>query len=137
MVEDLTSEVFTRFLSALRDNRAPQNTIRGWLYGTATNLVKDYYRRKKRHPEVELTESIGRSSESLGRLIDQKLSEEKLFAALKSLTDEQQHVLSLRFGSGLSIAESARLIGKSEAAVKMLQARAIATLSRLMGEEAE
>lgn len=30
-VEDLTSEVFTRFLSSLRDRHTLPNTIQGWL----------------------------------------------------------------------------------------------------------
>ena len=37
--EDLTSEVFTRLLTALRDKGAPQNTLRGWLYGVAARVV--------------------------------------------------------------------------------------------------
>ena len=136
VVEDLTSEVFIRLLTALRDKNAPQNTIRGWLYGTASNLVKNHYRHKKRHPEVELNEQIARAEEPLGRLVDQKITEERLYAAMDALTEDQQHVLSLRFGNGFSITESARMVGKSEAAVKMLQARAIATLAKVMGQEA-
>lgn len=34
--EDLTSEVFIRFLHAIQQKNAPQNTIRGWLFGTAS-----------------------------------------------------------------------------------------------------
>ncbi len=46
--EDLTSEVFLRLLKALRDHTAPQKTLRGWLYGVASKVVKDYYRQTKR-----------------------------------------------------------------------------------------
>ena len=42
--EDLTSEVFTRLLTALRDHRSPQNTLRGWLYGVAARVVSDHHR---------------------------------------------------------------------------------------------
>jgi len=50
------------------------------------------------------------------------------------LTDDQQTVLALRFGGGLPIKEVARLIKKSEGAVKMLQARAISALASRMVE---
>jgi RNA polymerase sigma-70 factor (ECF subfamily) len=43
--EDLTSEVFTRLLTALRDKGAPQNTLRGWLYGVAARVVNDHHRK--------------------------------------------------------------------------------------------
>jgi len=38
--------------------------------------------------------------------------------------------LSLRFGSDLPIQEVARTLGKSEGAIKQLQARAVAALAR-------
>ena len=53
--EDLTSEVFTRLLSALRDKTAPQNTLRGWLYGVAARVVSDHYRRQARAREILAT----------------------------------------------------------------------------------
>ncbi len=133
--EDITSEVFTRLLSALREKSAPQKTIRGWLYGTAANLVKEYYRHKKNHPEVELTADMSRPGGEPGRELDRKLEDEHLYAALKTLTDDQQNVLALRFGNGWSIAETADHLGKSQAAVKMLQARAVAALAKTMGQE--
>ena len=56
--EDLTSEVFTRLLSALREKSAPQNTLRGWLYGVASRVVSDHYRRHYRRKLVEVDESL-------------------------------------------------------------------------------
>jgi RNA polymerase sigma-70 factor (ECF subfamily) len=50
--------------------------------------------------------------------------------ALNDLTPEQQNVLALRFGFGLPIKDVAETVNKSEGSVKMLQARAIAALTR-------
>ncbi|HUM71660.1 MAG TPA: sigma factor, partial [Chloroflexota bacterium] len=58
LAEDLTSEVFTRLLSALRDKSAPQNTLRGWLYGVASRVVSDHFRQAGRAPQVELSEMV-------------------------------------------------------------------------------
>jgi RNA polymerase sigma-70 factor (ECF subfamily) len=57
---------------------------------------------------------------------------EALHHALRELTDDQQDVIALRFGYEMPIKEVAEMIGKSEGAVKQLQARAVAALSRRM-----
>lgn len=134
MAEDLTSEVFTRFLSALRDKSAPQNTIRGWLYGAASLVLKEYYRRKKRDNFDELDEQMpGDQGDPEGN-VTITLRNERLRAAMSKLTEDQQQVLALRFGYEMAIKDVADLIDKSEGSVKMLQARAVASLSRIMSE---
>ncbi|MCA9971434.1 MAG: sigma-70 family RNA polymerase sigma factor [Anaerolineales bacterium] len=130
VVEDLTSEVFTRLLSALRDKTAPQNTLRGWLFRVASHVVADHYRQRQRAPEVELTDMIPDDRTPLEDTISQKLRVQDLRHALKDLTDEQQSVLALRFGFGMRIREVAETIGKSEGAVKQLQLRALASLAK-------
>ena len=136
VVEDLTSEVFLRLLHALRDRSAPQNTLKGWLYGVASNVVKEQYRRNKRVAFIPLHESIPANGKSPEQMVEAQLLRENLQAVLQELTEEQQQVLALRFGFEMSICEAAATMGKSEAAVKMLQARAIAALSRRMVVEA-
>jgi RNA polymerase sigma-70 factor (ECF subfamily) len=132
--EDLTSEVFMRLLTALRDHTAPQNTLRGWLFGTATRVVQDFFRKKYNRPVVDIDEQWADDNETPAQMVDKKLDQEKLYHALQQLTEEQQQVLAFRFGQGLTAEEVAKLLGKSSAAVKMLQARALASLARLMAE---
>ena len=133
-VEDLTSEVFTRFLSALRDRHAPQNTIQGWLYGTASRVVKEQYRKQKRVELTALDETLQSQLMGPEQGVEKSLAMEKLRTALSSLTEDQQHVLALRFGQGMPIREVAGIVNKSEGSVKMLQVRAIAALTRRFSE---
>jgi RNA polymerase sigma-70 factor (ECF subfamily) len=130
--EDLTSEVFTRLLSALRDKHAPQNTLRGWLYGVASRVVSDYHRQHYRTPEVELDESLVSRELDPSEAVERLMTQESLKQAMTELTEEQQSVISLRFGYEMPIEEVARTLGKTEGAVKQLQARAIAALARKM-----
>lgn len=130
LAEDLTSEVFMRLLAALRDKNAPQTTLRGWLYGVAARVVSDHHRRHYRAPEVELDESLISRDATPAELVDEMLTHEELRQAMAELTEEQQHVLALRFGHELPIQEVARALGKTEGAVKQLQARAVAALAR-------
>lgn len=128
--EDLASEVFTRFLGALRDRGTPPNTIRGWLFGAAQNVLKEHYRKQRRMNWTELDESIAGEGSSPEQRVADQMSKEQLRAALAELTPEQQEVLALRFGFGLAVREVAETVNKSEGSVKMLQVRAIGALAR-------
>jgi RNA polymerase sigma-70 factor (ECF subfamily) len=128
--EDLTSEVFTRFLSALRQRNAPDTTLRGWLYGVAAHVVSDHLRKRYRAPHVALDEAIVSHEAGPDEMAEAALTREDLKQAMADLTEEQQHVIALRFGRELPIQDVARTIGKTEGAVKQLQARAIAALAR-------
>lgn len=130
--EDLTSEVFTRLLGALRGRHAPQTTLRGWLYGVAARVVSDHHRKHYRAPQVELDESIVSREADPSETIDAMLTRDHLRRAMADLTEEQRDVIALRFGQEMPIREIAQTLGKSEGAVKQLQARAIAALARKM-----
>ncbi len=128
--EDLTSDVFLRLLNALRDHTAPQNTLRGWLFGVASRVLKEHYRRKKRDSFTLLHEDIPADEQSLDHQVDAILMNENLQAIMSGLTEDQQNVLALRFGFGLPIREVAKTMGKSEGSIKMLQVRAITAVSQ-------
>lgn len=135
IAEDLTSEVFTRLLSALRNRASPQNTLRGWLYGVAARAVSDHFRKQYRTQHVELNESLVSGEAGPAEAVEAMLTREELKQAVAALTEEQQNVVALRFGFDMPIQEVARVIGKSEGAVKQLQARAIAALARRLKPE--
>lgn len=130
IAEDLTSDVFLRLLNALRDKHAPQNTIRGWLYGVASRVVADYYRKLGKTNEMMLDDWMAAGGALPEELVAQQLSAESLHAALPNLTEDQQSVLALRFGAGMPIKQVAELLQKSEGAIKQLQLRAVAALAQ-------
>lgn len=134
--EDLASEVFIRFLNAIKDRNAPPNTIRGWLYGAARNVLKEQYRKQKRMNWAELDEEITAAGGTPEQQMDKRAEKRELREALAELTQEQQDVLALRFGYGMPIRDVAETVNRSEGSVKMLQVRAIAALTkRLTGKE--
>ncbi|HAS28208.1 MAG TPA: hypothetical protein DCR59_03405, partial [Dehalococcoidia bacterium] len=69
---------------------------------------------------------------STEKSIEDKEDIEKLIIASKKLTPAQQEVISLRFAGELPIAEVARIMGKTQGAVKALQHSAIVALRKLM-----
>jgi RNA polymerase sigma-70 factor (ECF subfamily) len=128
LAEDLASETFLRLLDAVHDKKGPNSSIRGWLFGTASNLVSDHFRQHYREDE-QLTEDISEFQKiDAGDSFKRFEQQDYLNNALKQLTQEQQHVIALRFGSGMSIEETARVLEKNENAVKAMQFRAIRSL---------
>jgi len=133
--EDIASEVFTRLLQGLRAGAGPTTTLVGWLFGVASRVVSDHFRWAYRSPTVGLDEVIRDHDDTPSTLTVAALEYEELRQALKSLTEEQQHVIALRFGQEMPIHEVARILGKTEGAVKQLQARAVAALARQMKQD--
>jgi RNA polymerase sigma-70 factor (ECF subfamily) len=130
--EDIASEVFKRLLEGLRAGTGPTTTLAGWLFGVAARVVSDHFRRVYRAPQVEWNESWGDFDDTPSTLTVKAVEREELRQAIQALTEEQQHVIALRFGEGLSIERVARMLGKTEGAIKQLQARAVAALARQM-----
>ena len=137
LAEDVAGETFTRLLESSSRGRGPDKNVRGWLLRTASNLVHDYYRAHYSKPTDELVETI--ASDEPGPAHHAEDAEEKhaLREALKQLTEDQLNVLALRFGSGLSLAETASVLGKKPNAIKALQFRAIGALRKSLSDGAD
>lgn len=135
--EDLTSEVFVRLLNAVNERSAPAKTLRGWLYAVAYRVVADHHRQSYREEQTKMASSDIGENENPATAVSQQQTIEELSTAVNNLSGAQREVIALRFGFGMPIRQVAETIGKSEGAVKQLQARAVAKLADLMktGEE--
>lgn len=129
--EDISSEVFLRLLDVLQRKRANIQSVRAWLLGTANHLVQDHFRRKYRRPVDNLEDHDNLpSGHSPEAETDQAFVRHEVREALRKLTPDQQHVITLRFSQEMSLEETAGVMGKTVNAVKVLQFRAIAALRR-------
>jgi RNA polymerase sigma-70 factor, ECF subfamily len=103
----------------------------------ARNLVVDHYKSARSRLETSMP-SIGDREETAANPEEhvlQTLTSELLREKLAELPGDQQECLVLRFLNSYSIAETAKVLGKSDGAVKQLQLRAIRNLARLMPED--
>ena len=133
--EDITEEVFLRMLESINSFKWRGHPFSSWLFRIAHNLVVDYFRKKSRQKTTPLEEArsiIGASSHDMVSDLDIKLSFQRARQAMGGLTALQREVLSLRFGAGLSIRETADAIGKKENAIKASQHAAIKKLRTLL-----
>jgi RNA polymerase sigma-70 factor (ECF subfamily) len=136
VAEDLVGDVFVRMLEGLPSYQDTGRPFEAWLYRIAHARVVDHYRREKARRGTSVDEELAAGEEgNPDRLAAHRDDTRRVWEALVDLTDDQQQVISLRFLAGYSTAEVAKLLGKTEGAVKALQHRALASLRRLLGIE--
>jgi RNA polymerase sigma-70 factor (ECF subfamily) len=133
IAEDVVGDVFVRALEGLPSYRDTGRPFEAWLYRIAHARVVDHYRRSGRRPVMPLDERLSTDEETdPHQLIAAQDDVRRAWEAVNHLTEDQQQVISLRFIAGCSTHEVARLLGKTEGAVKSLQHRALASLRRLL-----
>jgi RNA polymerase sigma-70 factor (ECF subfamily) len=134
--EDLTQQVFIRAYESIGAYRHQGFPFSSWLFRIAHNQAVDFIRRDSKKPTVYLDETIPvAGSSNPEREVEIKLSMEKVTEASQGLSKAQREVISLRFAGGLSIAECAKTMGKSEGAIKALQHSAIQSLRKTLKKE--
>ncbi len=127
--EDAASQTFCNALQALPRYRS--GSFRAWLFTIAHNVVVDAQR--KQHPEDTLT-AAGEPMDRAPSPEEWALAAEErrfLQAVLARLPADQRRLVELRL-AGLSGAEIAALMGRSPAAIKQLQFRAMERLRALL-----
>ncbi len=136
LAEDLTSETFFRALRSMSSFRWQGKDFGAWLMTIARNLTTDHYKSSRTRLETTTEDMSPHDSATEGPegSVLAALTNEALLTALKKLPTEQQECLIMRFLQGLSIAETASVLGRSDGAVKQLQLRGVRNLAKLMPE---
>ncbi|OAI44090.1 RNA polymerase subunit sigma-24 [bacterium SCGC AG-212-C10] len=127
---DLTQAVFERAFHSLPGYQPRDTPFAAWLFRIARNAATDAHRRRRvtvswdglPEPLADIDPRVPEAT----LLRKEQLSE--LRARLASLDERKRELLALRFAAGLTSAEIAPLVGKSEAAVKKQLTRVIAQL---------
>jgi len=134
--EDMTQQVFLKAMEALPSYKWKNVPFSAWLYRIAHNQVVDNLRRAGHRQTSELNEEISQADPGGNpqHQAEVSLDMQQLVAASRHLTPAQREVIYLRFASDLPIAEVARIMKRSEGAVKALQHSAVQALRKLMVE---
>ena len=137
LAEDLTSETFVRGLRAIQRFSWQGKDFGAWLTTIARNLVTDHYKSGRARLEIVSDDvpegpTVAASTEDD---VMSLLSNEMLFEAVATLPTEQRECVLMRFIQGLSIAQTAAALGRTEGAVKQLQLRAVRNLAKKLPED--
>lgn len=139
LAEDLTSETFLRALRRISSYTWQGRDFGAWLVTIARNLIADHYKSGRYRLEVATSDLVeagaDRSTDGPEDEVLAGLTNATLIEAVKQLNAEQQECIALRFLQGMSVAETAQIMGKNEGAIKALQYRAVKSLSRLLPQD--
>lgn len=134
--EDLTSRTFfqaLRGIGAYHDRGLP---FQAWLFRIAHNLVVNWYREQSRHPVIglETVEDEVRAVEGNPQAdAAQRAERERLRQLLNGLSEDRKTLLILKFVEKMPNAEIAKVLGRSEGAIKVLYHRTLLGLREKAG----
>jgi RNA polymerase sigma-70 factor, ECF subfamily len=128
--EDLTERVFHRAFGHIQTYINRGVPFSAWLYRIAHNLVANWHRDNSRRREVPLddrtTQNIHRTHPEIELVKNQE--KEVLLKAIRSLPEDRQQLVILKFVEHLSNQEVAVIMGRSEGAIKSLYHRTLLSL---------
>ncbi|MGN6607933.1 MAG: sigma-70 family RNA polymerase sigma factor [Jatrophihabitans sp.] len=137
LAEDFTSETFLRALRRISTITYQGRDIGAWFVTIARNIVLDHVKSARNRLEVTTGDTIegDERAQSTESAVLEVLTSERLMQAVRQLGDEQRECVMLRFIQGLSVAETAQIMGKNDGAIKALQHRAVRKLADLIGSD--
>lgn len=136
--EDLVQSVFLRAYSAIARFETGGKSPLAYFYTVARNMVIDYWRRKK-ELLMRDAESMPLAGGIVGDVSIEEITEtderkKEVLAGVLHLTPDQQEVIINKFINSMPTREIARMMGKTEMAVRALQSRALQTLRGFIKE---
>jgi RNA polymerase sigma-70 factor (ECF subfamily) len=134
--EDLTEEVFLKVWRCLPEYHEQGVPFLAFLFRIARNALIDFYRRSGRSGQhISLnTRSDTDMITDPGESVLENLEYQEIRQTLAKLKDDYRTVLVLRFISELSPLETARAMGRTEGAVRILQHRALVALRGMLNK---
>jgi RNA polymerase sigma-70 factor (ECF subfamily) len=134
--EDVTTEIFLRIIDGIGSFTWRGIPFGAWVFRIARNEVISHVRKQKsRASTTELTDSTPATIPDHADEVEQQLTFEMVKGLIEGLPEAQRQVVTLRFIAGLSVAETAGALQKTENNVKVLQHKAIAKLQVMVGRK--
>jgi len=132
--EDVTSETFVRALRRIDSLSFQGRDVGAWLVTIARNIIRDHVKSSRYRLEVATADmrDADRATDGPEDAVVAHLANRELLACVQQLGSEQQECIVLRFIHGLSVSETAEIMGKKDGAIKALQHRAVRRLAGLL-----
>jgi len=130
MAEDITAEVFLSALRHIKNYQDQGRPFSCWLYRIAVNAVASHYRSQR--SSLSLDDHLDLVSPLLDPL-DEVVGRERLrtvWQAVDRLPAQQRAAMILKFSEDMTMEEVGAVLGKSQAAAKLLIYRAMQRLRR-------
>ena len=138
MADNIVGDVFAKLLEHLSAGRGPNSNLRSYLYEIAYHLVVDEARSSHRSASIDSVDLRQYDGFSTYAGVENRILYEAILRVIRNdLTDDQRHVVILRFLEGLSLQETAAVMGKGVSNIKVIQNRAIAALRKVLDHKVD
>ncbi|HEX4723258.1 MAG TPA: sigma-70 family RNA polymerase sigma factor [Pseudonocardiaceae bacterium] len=137
LAEDVTSETFLRAFRRIASISYQGRDVGAWFVTIARNLVLDHVKSSRFKLEIATADPGDGNSVESGpeSQVMTQLTHVELLRCVRLLGDDQRECIVLRFLQGLSVSETANVMGRNEGAIKALQHRAVRRLAQLLPAE--
>lgn len=125
--QDLTTQAFMAALESLQSYRN-EGTVAAWLLGIARHKLIDWQRKAPHTVSLDVAITVPDETQVPDAQVAHHLARETLEQALLTLAPERAEAIALRYFGDLTNREVAAVMGKNEAAVKMLIHRGLQDL---------
>ncbi len=131
--DQAVGDVFAKLLEQLSAGNGPSTNLRSYLYEMTYHLIIDKSRYSRREAPLETVDFLRQDGSSVLLGLEDRMLFETVIRAIKNdLTEDQRHVIILRFLEGFSLRETAEIIGKEVYNVKVIQNRGVAKLRKAL-----
>jgi RNA polymerase sigma-70 factor, ECF subfamily len=132
--DHIVGDVFAKILEQWATGHGPSTNLRSYLYETTYHLVVDEARHSRREAPLEIADFFRPDGyASRVNLENRMLFDAVIVAIKKDLSEDQRHVIILRFLEGFSLRETADIMGKEVYNIKVIQNRGVAKLRKALG----
>ncbi|HEY9527627.1 MAG TPA: RNA polymerase sigma factor [Anaerolineales bacterium] len=133
LADHIVGDVFAKLIEQLSLGKGPESNLRSYLYETAYHRLIDETRFTRRRAPLEAAAWIPQDRNSLFVSVeDEILFKQVLHIIRNRLTEDQRHVIVLRYLEEFSLRETATILGKRVEHVKVIQGRAIVALRKTL-----
>jgi RNA polymerase sigma-70 factor (ECF subfamily) len=134
MADNIVGDVFANLLEQLSAGKGPRTNLRSYLYQTTYHMIIDQGRSSRRNAPLEVADSFSAEGRTPSARFEEQAMFDVILKALRhDLTEDQRHVIVLRFLEDFSLNETAMVLGKEVSHIKVIQNRAIAKIRKSLG----
>lgn len=133
--EDLSAQAFLQAWEAIHRYQIRGAPFVSWLLRIAHNLGVSHLRSKRDSSELPETLVDHSRHGNPEEVLQRQVEADRVRQAIMRLRDEQRQVIMLRFIEDLEYREVAEIVGKSVAAVRVIQHRALNALRKQMRQD--
>ena len=134
MADHIVGDAFAKFFAEISSAKGPRVNLRSYFYQIAYHLIIEQSCSSRGSTSLEAAHSSEKDVHSASPSLEERERLESILKVIQSdLTEDQRHVVILRYLEDFSLKETAEIIGKAVNHIKVIQSRAIAKLRQDLG----